>query len=248
MKKLSLAFVSVLLLSFSAVAKDKPKDSSKGLTQKTSQPETQANAASAAETVQPAAKTEPQLKAQPASTEMFEGVQLAALSKVGGADLKAVSHGIRRKKVFGLVSVDIYVAEFYALAPEKIQKTDDQILNSLPAAGPVQIKLTLLRDLSGSDISKSFKEALKENDVDLSNPVTGLSDLMTEVETIKSFKKGEVFSLSADWSSNFIVVQKPDLTLKNISADGENLKKLFSIWLGKPVDEKMNDLKKSLLK
>lgn len=237
MTRLSLSLISVLFLSFTAAAKDSQKKS--------------APTAPAAETKSQAApppSSQAAIESPTAIPVVFEGVTLATTAKVGATDLKAVSHGIRRKKVFGIATVDVYVAEFYALSPEKIQKSDDQILNSLPTAGPVQIKLTLKRDLSGSDISKSFKEALKENDVDLSNTVVGLSDLMTEVETVKSFKKGEVFSLTADWSQNQIIVKKPDESTKTILADSEGLKKLFAIWLGKPVDEKMNDLKKSLLK
>lgn len=184
---------------------------------------------------------------------IFEGVTLSPTSQLATATpavLKEVSHGIRRKKVFAIATVDIYVAEFYAFNPDKVQKSDDEVLNSLPTAGPVQIKLTLKRDLSGSDITKSFKEALKENDVDLSQTVEGLSDLMTEIDTLKSVKKGEVFALTADWRDNQynIHVIKPDHTMKTIAANDMALKKLFSIWLGKPVDDKMYDLKKNLLK
>lgn len=223
MKTLSITLIGLLFLGLTAAAKDTPA------------------------TPPPTAETAPRYEMAPT---VFEGVNLASTAKVGTTDLKAVSHGIRRKKVFGIATVDVYVAEFYALTPEKIQKSDDQVLNSLSMAGPVQIKLTLKRELSGSDISKSFKEALKENDVDLSKPVAGLSDLMTEVESIKSFKKGEVFAISGDWSNNQqrIVIQRPDGSTKTITADDASLKKLFSMWLGKPVDDKMNDLKKNLLK
>ena len=236
MKKLSLTLISILFLGLTAPAKNASKKA-------VAAPQVTTEIAPP-----PAGAMELTQAAPPTPAVVFEGVQLAPIAKIGAADLRAVSHGIRRKKVFGLVSVDVYVAEFYAQYPDKLQKSDDQVLNSLPTAGPVQIKLTLMRDLSGSDISKSFKEALKENDVDLSKPVMGLSDLMTEVESVKSFKKGEVFSLSGDWKENHIVVQRPDQTTKTILADSDGLKKMFSIWLGKPVDDKMQDLKKNLLK
>ena len=191
--------------------------------------------------------------AAPVAPVVFEGVSLSPTSHLNTskpAELKEVSHGIRRKKVFGIATLDVYVAQFYALTPEKIQKSEDEVLNSLSAAGPVQIKLTLMRDLSGSDITKSFKEALKENDVDLSQTVPGLSELMTEIDTLKSVKKGEVFALTADWRDGQYNIHmiKPDQTVKTIAANEMALKKLFSIWLGKPVDEKMHDLKKNLLK
>jgi hypothetical protein len=195
-------------------------------------------------------------EAQPKATAppvMFEGVslsQMAQLNTTNPVELYEVSHGIRRKKVFGIATVDVYVAQFYAQNPEKIQKSEDDVLNSLMAAGPVQIKLTMKRDLSGSAISKSFKEALKVNDIDLSQTVPGLTELMTEVDGLAEVKKGEVFSLAADWRDNQfkIHVIKPDQSIKTIEANDMALKKLFSIWLGKPVDEKMNDLKKNLLK
>ena len=242
----SLILITSLIFSLAAVANDVPAKKAKSKS-------TAVSAESQAKKPETAPKTVESAPMAPAAAVVYEGVTLSPTSKLATAqpaELKEVSYGIRRKKVFAIAVVDVYVAEFYALNPEKIQKTDDEVLNSLPAAGPVQIKLTLKRDLSGSDITKSFKEALKENDVDLSQTVPGLTELMTEIDSLKSVKKGEVFALTADWRDNQfnIHVIKPDQSVKTIAANEMALKKLFSIWLGKPVDDKMNDLKKNLLK
>ncbi len=99
------------------------------------------------------------------STVVYEDVKLTDSVSLddGGVktELKRISYGIRKKKVFMLAVVKIYVAEFFASEPTKLIKTNDGILNSLKLAGAVQLRITVSRDLTGAQISESFKEALK---------------------------------------------------------------------------------------
>lgn len=188
------------------------------------------------------------------SDKTFEDVQLtdSVLLDDGGAktSLKSVSHGLRKVKKFGLVTVSVYVIEFFAKNPSQLAKTNEGILGSLKSAGPVQLKLTLARDLKGSQISDSFKEALKANDIDTANTTAELTSVLTAVNEITKFKKGEVFSLTAEWkdSTATLFIQRPDQSIQKISGPEKFVTDLFSIWFGKPVDEKMEDLKKVLLK
>lgn len=191
-----------------------------------------------------------------AETVKFEGVELPTLVQLKSStptELKSVSYALRKKKVFAILPVSIYVAHFLAADPTKLNKTPDGILNSLKTAGPVQMRLILKRGLSGSDISGSFKEALKKNGVDFGAADTsgfqGLPELMQEIDKVKSVKEGDVFSLTADWSGGMtqIWVESPGAEPKSISANDQSLQKLFSIWFGEPVDDKMKDLKSRLL-
>lgn len=191
-----------------------------------------------------------------AETSKFEGVDIPSqvqLKSSTPADLKSVSQALRKKKVFGLIPVNIYVAQFLAADPAKLNKTSDGILNSLEAASPVQMRLILKRGLNGSDISGSFKEALKKNGVDFTakeqTQFKGLALLMEEIEKVKSVNEGEVFSLTADWrgGSQQIWIESPGVEAKSLVANTESLIKLFSIWFGEPVDDKMKDVKSKLL-
>jgi hypothetical protein len=188
------------------------------------------------------------------SDKSFEEVQLtdSVLLEEGGVktSLKTVSHGLRKVKKFGLVTVSVYVAELFAKNPTSLVKTNEGILTSLKSAGPVQLRLTVSRDLKGSQISDSFKEALKANDIDTANTTAELSAVLTAVNGITKFKKGEVFSLTAEWKDTTatLFIQRPDQSIQKISGPEKFVTDLFSIWFGKPVDDKMEDLKKTLLK
>jgi hypothetical protein len=193
------------------------------------------------------------LTSKPSETT-FEGVKLSdSISFADGAitaDLKSVSHGLRKKTKFGLITVSVYVAEFFAADATKLQKTSDGILASLKAAGPVQLRLTVSRDLTGEQISDSFAEALKANDIDSTKTSKELTDVLSEIKEIKKFKKGEVFSLTSYWKDNTatLLIQKPDQTIQKISGPEKFATDLFSIWFGTPADTKLEDLKKTLLK
>lgn len=194
------------------------------------------------------------LSATPAEGKKFEDMPLTETVTLTDSDvsatLKSVSHGMRRKKVFGLVPVKVYVAEFFAADPTKLQKEDATILDSLKPSGPVQLRLTLARDLSGTQISDSFKEALGVNGVDVKNPPKEIGEILAELAQIKEFKEKEVFSLTGAWkdSNGTLYIQKPDGSIKKISGEATFLKQIFSIWFGEPADGKLGELKKTLLK
>jgi Chalcone isomerase-like len=189
-----------------------------------------------------------------ASDKIFEDVKLSQSITVEDAglknELKSVSYGIRKKKVYLLAIVKIYVAEFFAADPAKLQKNSDGILASLKSAGPVQLRLTVSRDLTGTQISESFAEALKANDIDADKSSKELATVLSSVHEIKKFKTGEVFSLTATWKDGnaTLLIQKPDQSVQKISGPEKFVSDLFSIWFGKPADDKLADLKKSLLK
>ena len=188
------------------------------------------------------------------SDKSFEDVKLSdsILLEDNGSktNLKSVSFGLRKVKKFGLVTVSVYVVEFFTKNPAQLIKTNEGLLNSLKTAGPVQLRLTLARDLKGSQISDSFKEALKANDIDPTNTTTELTAVLTAVNEITKFKKDEVFSLTAEWkdSNATLFIQRPDQSIQKITGPEKFVTDLFSIWFGKPVDDKMEDLKKTLLK
>ena len=188
------------------------------------------------------------------SETVFEDIKLTKSITIDDnkiiTELKSVSYGVRKKKVFLLAVVKIYVAEFFAAEPTKLVKTDAGILNSLKSAGSVQLRFTASRDLTGSQISESFKEALKENGIDLEKSSSELTDVLAAIHSVQKIKNGEVFSLTSIWknSTATLLIQKPDQTIQKISGPEKFAVDLFSIWFGKPADPKLEDLKKSLLK
>ena len=162
--------------------------------------------------------------------------------------LKPVSHGLRKKKLFALLPVKVYYAELLAAKPESIVKTESEALASLKMAGPVQLRLTMLRDLAATKISDSFIDALKANDVAVDSG--DMKTVLGHISGMSEFKQGEIFSIVGNTvgDKGYLYLQKPTGEMITIVGSAKLPEQMFSIWLGKPVDDKLAELKKELLK
>ncbi len=164
--------------------------------------------------------------------------------------LQPVTAGLRKKKFFALVNVKFYFAELLAAYPQKIIKTETDILNSLKAAGPVEMKLTLFRDVPNDQIINYFTEAFKANSIYESGYSSAMKLFFEELKNIKQLNKNDVFSLIGLWKKDktILVLQRPDKTIKTIEGDSQFLDQIYSVWLGEPADDKIKALKKDFLK
>ncbi len=247
MKKMNLLVLILLQFSFHAYAKKTAPPVEKAPPTVTSTEKTAATSATTTAVADPSIT-------EKISEITFEDVKVSSYSSLfsqgKATDLKMVNHGIRKKKVFGLATVKVYVVEFFAADPSKLDKSEEGILSSLKKAGPVQLKLTMSRDLPGEKITSSFKEALAHNGLDINNFSKEMSELMTELSSINEFQKGQSFSLLANWKDTTasLFIKRPDGSIKTISGNEAFVTDLFAIWFGKPADDKLADLKKSLIK
>ncbi len=186
-----------------------------------------------------------------AASEKFEEVTLLSKAnlELAGAksELSPVSHGLRKKAVFGLVPVRVYVLELLASNSSKLEKTEDGFLKSLPASGPVMLHITFLRDLPGSKISDAFKEGLESNGIKTLTPE--LEKVLKEISEIKEFKKNESFSIAITWKEKeaTVFMQQTGGEIKSVAGPSEFAENFLSIWFGKPSDSRLGDLKKSLI-
>jgi len=188
-----------------------------------------------------------------ASEEKFEDTNIdKSRTLVAGdkqTELKLVNYGLRKKAVFGLVPVRVYVAQFFAAQPEKLTRTEDGILASLKNAGPVQLRLTFLRDLPGPKIADSFKEGLEANKINPKTMSAELQQVMNVISAIDEFKKGESFSITGVWTDKSSSILLENSTeIKVITGSPEFADHIFSIWFAKPADGKLGELKKTLIK
>lgn len=182
------------------------------------------------------------------NTQLFDSVTLVNDDK-SEVVMQQVSHGLRKKAVFGLVAVRVYTLQLLAAQPDKLVKTDEGILASLKAAGPVQLQLSFLRLLPGEKISESFRDGLKANGVDISKLSPEMTQVLNEISQITEFKEGEKFSITFTWNGDRATVYLTDVK-KIVTVSGPELfaNQLLSIWFGKPADGKLSELKKALLK
>ncbi len=188
------------------------------------------------------------------SSEKFEDVELLSSATLGvdkvSTILVPVSHGLRKKAVFGLVPVRVYVMQLLSAKPDQLVKSDEGFLKSLKLASPILMQITFLRDLPGSRISEAFKEGLESNKINSQNRTEALDQVLSEISNIKEFKKSETFSIAITWKQDQarIDLEQPGSEVKTISGSNEFAEQFLSIWFGKPSDGKLGELKKSLIK
>lgn len=186
------------------------------------------------------------------TTEKFEDVTLLQKATLQidtiSTDLKTVSHGLRKKVVFGLIPVRVYVLEFLAAQSQKLVKTEDGVLKSLKETGPVLLHITFLRDLPGAKISEAFKDGLESNGIITLTPE--LEKVLKEISEIKEFKKNESFSIAVSWKEKeaTVYLQQTGMEIKTVAGSPEFADSFLSIWFGKPSDSRLGELKKSLIK
>ncbi|MEK6627324.1 MAG: chalcone isomerase family protein, partial [Bdellovibrionota bacterium] len=163
--------------------------------------------------------------------------------------MSIVTYGLRKKAVFGLVPVNVYVLQFLAAKPEKLVKTEDGFLASLKEAGPIQLHLTFLRNLPGEKITESFKDGLGANKIKTKDFSPELTQVLSEISSISEFKEGEDFSITFSWKSDQAVVYiaKTPSDIKTITGQKDFADQLLSIWFGKTSDSKLKELKKTLI-
>jgi hypothetical protein len=166
------------------------------------------------------------------------GVQLPDRVQVEGKELSLNGGGLRRRFVFKVYVVGLYL-------PEKKRDAAQILSPSGQTRGPTRIALHMLRDVGAATFSEALNEGLKANQSEaeyqtLEGRVKQLEALMAQVEEAK---KGMVIAL--DWTGVATRVSI-DGTPAGAPIAGEDFyRALLRIWLGEhPVQD---DIKQDLL-
>ena len=170
----------------------------------------------------------------PAWAADVAGVKIADRAKVGQAELVLNGAGLRKRFIFDVYAMGLYVREKSA--------SDAAVLKQ---AGPKRIALHMLRDVPADQFSDALADGIRENhsEAEAKALLPRLADLVAIMAQVKEAKKGMLITL--DWTGAGTQVSidgKP--TGKAIEGE-EFYRALLRIWLGtRPVQE---DLKKALL-
>ncbi|MFS4459693.1 chalcone isomerase family protein [Bdellovibrio sp. HCB2-146] len=174
----------------------------------------------------------------------------AATTSIGGETLKltSVGGGLRAKKVV-FVNVKVYVGQLYVASPEKFVKNDAGALVSLKEQKAVAMQLHFLRSVDADNVQKSFKEALAANSVNVED--ASVQEFLSAVAKGGEAKEGKsltVLGTKSPDGSERISYETTSGQVTDIKGSAGFIEKVFSIWLGKPADEGVAQLKKSILK
>ncbi|MFM6927756.1 MAG: chalcone isomerase family protein, partial [Bdellovibrio sp.] len=120
---------------------------------------------------------------------------------------------------------------------------------SLKDQKAVAIQLHFLRSVDSENVQKSFKEALKANDVNLDEvSIKQFLDAVVKGGESKEGKSLTIVGAKLKDASEQISYETTAGTMTEIKGPAGFVEKVFSIWLGKPADDGVAHLKKSILK
>ncbi|WP_413294083.1 chalcone isomerase family protein [Bdellovibrio sp. HCB185ZH] len=189
------------------------------------------------------------LKAE-AGTQKMEKVILSssATTNVDGEDVKLteVGAGLRAKKVV-FVNVKVYIGELFVSDVAKFNK--GEALTSVKDQKAIAIQLHFLRAVDAANVQKSFKEALAANSVNLEDSsIKQFLDAVSKGGEAQEGKSLTILGSRMKDGSEKISYETTSGTVTEIKGSAGFIQNVFAIWLGKPADDGVAELKKSILK
>lgn len=164
--------------------------------------------------------------------------------------LTQLGAGLRRKKV-AVFWAKVNVVQFFASDTKKIAPGTpvSAVHEELSTKnGTVAIALTLLRDLTPSQIKAAFQDALKHNDVDPSS--AALAPLMEAISGLGKQTEGGTIWLvmrKKPDGSETVYFEDAKGELRTIQVEKGQIKNLLLIWFGKPADSGMEQLQEQMI-
>jgi hypothetical protein len=162
------------------------------------------------------------------------GVKLDDQAKVAGTQLVLNGAGLRKRFVFQVYAIGLY-----------LPKKTSSALEAASMPGPKRVEIRMLRDVSAEQFTEALAEGVRENHTEaeakaLEPRVKQLADTMAQMKEAKS---GSTIRMdSADGATQLVV----DGRAAGAPIAGDDFfRALLRIWLGdKPVQD---DLKRALL-
>ena len=170
----------------------------------------------------------------PASAAEVAGVRLDDKMHVSGHDLVLNGAGLRKRLVFQVYAIGLYL-------PHKT--ADAAALLKMP--GVKRIAMYMLRDVPADQFSDALADGIRENhsEAEVKALLPRLGQLVTVMAEVKEAKVGMLIKL--DWTGSGTQVLVDGKPVGKPIAGEDFYRALLRIWLGEhPVQE---DLKKALL-
>ena len=186
-------------------------------------------------------------------SKALNGVNLKATATINDKDSKPtqlkmdiLGAGLRTKAVL-ISEVKVYVAQLFSDNKAAFSRDANTALTSLVQnSNRVALKLDMLRTVSASQLVASFKEALSANNIPLDAELTNALGLMEKSADATSGKSVTLLMTKDNNKTNLYYEDTKGATVSMVGSS-EMMKKILSIWLGKPADDGLAKLKTQLL-
>lgn len=168
-------------------------------------------------------------------------------SSAGTIALRPVLSAVRMKKIV-LFWADVYVTQISVPTAITFTPTSaSEALKSLREQPMAAISLRFLRTVEPSVIKNAFIDGLKANEEDPNDP--GLKSLLQEISSFGDFLDKSTFRVgfTAKGAQEEVILERDDKS-KTILLPAGTVRKIWSIWLGKPADSGITEMQKQFFK
>lgn len=168
----------------------------------------------------------------PAQAVEVAGVKVEDVAKVGGKDLVLNGAGLRKKVVFKVYVVGVYLSEKKSTAAEV-----------LAAAGPKRFKLVMMRELTGAEVGETFMAAVEKNISPAEKAKLGpdLEKFHTAFKGLPKFKPGDVVIGDYVPGTGTVVSVNGKQAVETVP-EPQFFSALLRIWLGEsPASETLKE-------
>lgn len=175
------------------------------------------------------------LGAQQLGAAEVAGVKFEDRTRVGSAELVLNGAGLRKRFVFQVYAMGLYLAEKKPVAADAVA-----------AAGPKRIAIHMLRDVDAAEFGEALTAGMRANhdEAAMKSLEPRIAQLGAIMEELKEAKKGMAILLDLQPGAGTVVSVDGRPRGKPIAGD-DFARALLRIWLGdKPVQD---DLKRALL-
>lgn len=187
-------------------------------------------------------------------TAQIEGVTISKTATINKQDgtpstikMDLLGAGLREKSVL-VITAKVYVLELFSNNKAAFARNETALDSLVKNSTSVALKITMKRTVSASKLAVSFREALEANGYEIDAELTNLLGLVeSSADGVSGKSISMLMTKSADAKTN-IYYEDTDGQLKSFQGSEALMKKIGSIWLGKPADDGLASLKESLLK
>ena len=170
----------------------------------------------------------------PAWSAEVAGIKIEERAAVGKTDLVLNGAGLRKRFVFDVYAIGLYLPQKTATAAAILKHP-----------GPKRIAMYMLRDVPADQFSDALADGIRENhsEAEAKALLPRLGQLVAVMAEVREAKKGMLIKL--DWTGTGTQVVVDGKPVGKPIAGEDFYRALLRIWLGeRPVQE---DLKKALL-
>ena len=177
----------------------------------------------------------------------INGIPVATKVDAYGTKLTLTGTGTAFKKV-GLSKAKIFMMQYFSQFPEKLNRDEPKALESVKDIGETALNLTFMRNIDSVTIKETFNEYLQYNmtpdeltayqkDIEAVLSALGTDEVFVAGTSISIYShKNVIHYENTKKAMTFIISSKDDLVVK-----------LFSMFIGKPIDAEGWSLKYQLL-